>query len=216
MKEALMVIGNADNFQGTGDEVLNDFLFDDLEFVVTIADDDDDSGQFGRNIGLVVISSSANANALQDEYLNSSFPAIVMDDGGLEEMQMVEENDGDTENDQEIEFQDLNHPIAKALGLNEEEVEVYENNNDITFGQDPTNDADIIATNANGNDEATIFMYEAGSELAEDDNNNTRTARNRRCGFFVTEPALNDDDLNADGEALLEAAILYTWNGNGR
>jgi hypothetical protein len=214
MKEALIVVGNADNTQGTGDEVLEQFVFDELEFFVTLADDEDNSAEFGRNIGLVIISSSVAQNTINDEYLNSPYPAIVMDDGTLEEMQMVEENDGDVENDQEIEIQDGNHPITKALGIQEDEVEVYDNNNDLTFGE-PAGDADILASNSGDNDEGTIFVYEAGAELAEDDDNNTRLARNRRTCFFVTEEALNDDDLNADGEALLEAAILYTWNGTG-
>ena len=125
---------------------------------------------------------------------------------------MVDENDNGADNEQEIEILDERHPMA-AGRRGEEEVEVYENNNDIIFGE-PAGDADIIATNTNDNDEAVIFAYEAGDELAEDDNNNTRQTRNRRTGFFVSEAALQDDDLNATGEQLLQNAILYTWKGD--
>jgi hypothetical protein len=214
MKEALIVVGNADNTAGTGDEVLEQLLFDDLGFFVTILDDADDSNVAGQ-YGLVIISSSADQNQVQDEYLLDRQPVIVMNDQVFEEMQMVEENDGDVENDEEIEIQDQNHPIAAVLGnVSEEEVVVYNNNNDIIFGE-VQGDADIIASNVGDNDEATIFIYEAGDELAEDDDNNTRDAPNRRMGFFVSEEALNDDDVNASGEALLEAALIYTWNGTG-
>jgi hypothetical protein len=216
MKEVVLVVGNADNVQNTGDEVLDQILQDDLEFFPPIiVDDADDSNVAGNSYGLVIISSSANQNEVQDEYLLSQRPVLVLNDGVLEEMQMVEENDGDVENDEEIELQDLNHPIAKSLGgVSEEEVVVYNNNNDIIFGE-IAGDADIIASNVGDNDEATIFVYEAGAELAEDDDNNTRFANNRRSGCFVSEEALNDDDLNASGQALLEACILYTWNGTG-
>ena len=212
MKEALIVVGDADNTAGTGDEVLEQFMFDDLEFFVTIADDEDDSAEFGRNIGLVVISSSVDQNHMLDEYLISPFPVIVMDDAILEEMQMVEENDGDVENDQEIEIQDGNHPIVPRSALSEEEVEVYNNNNDLIFGE-PAGDADIVATNAGDNDEATIFVYEAGAELAEDDDNNTRHGAQppRRVLRHRGSPQRRRPER--DGEALLEAAILYTWNG---
>ncbi len=216
MKEALIVVGDGDNTQNTGDEVLQQILEDDMDFFVVVVDDADDSNVAGQSYGLVIISSSANQNQVQDEYLLSNKPVIVMNDAVLEEMQMVEENDGDVENDQEIEIQDDKHPITAALGnLSDEEVEVYNDDNDIIFGE-PAGDAEILATNPGDNDEATIFVYEAGAELAEDDNNATREARNRRVGFFVSEEALNDDDLNADGQALLEAALLYTWNGMGR
>jgi hypothetical protein len=207
--EALIVVGNADNTANTGDEVLENFVFDQMNMFVTIADDADDSAQFGRDIGVVVISSSTNGNTVQDEYLNTALPVICMDDLTLEEMQMVEENDGDTDNEQEIEIVEENHPIVANLGLSENEVEVYDDNNDLTFGDIQT-DALIIASNGN-NDEGTIFAYEPGEELAEDDDGNTRLARNYRLGFFVTEPALNDDDLNATGEQILENAINYTW-----
>jgi hypothetical protein len=206
--EALLVVGDGDNTQNTGDEVLENLLFDNLDLFVTVADDADDSAQFGQDLGVVVISSSANAAQLQDEFLNSRFPVIVMDDGAMEEMQMVEENDSDEENEQEIEIEEQNHPIVANLGLSEDEVEVYNDDNDMLVAE-PANDGEIIATV--GGDDSVIGCYEAGSELAEDDDNNTRTARNRRCWFFATEPALNDDDLNATGEQLLENAVTYTW-----
>jgi hypothetical protein len=217
MKETVLVVGDADNTANTGDEVLQELLDLDLEFNLTIiVDDEDNSNVAGNSYGLVIISSSVNANQLADEYLLDRKPVLVMDDQSLEQMNMVEDGDGDVDNDQEIEMVDDNHPIAKVLGnVSEEEVEVYNNNADLTFGE-PAADADIIASNVNDNDEATIFMYEAGAELAEDDDTDaTRAAPNRRGAVFVTEEALNDDVLTADGQALLEAAILYTWNGTG-
>ena len=42
-----------------------------------------------------------------------------------------------------------------------EEVEVYNNNNDLVFGE-VQGGADVIASNVGDNDEATIFVYEAG------------------------------------------------------
>jgi hypothetical protein len=212
-KEVILVVGDADNFDGTGDDVLEAFLFDELNFFVTIADDADDSGQFGRNQGLAVISSSVNGNELDDEYFNARYPVLVMDDQAFEGMQMTDENDNGTENDEEIEIQDLNHPMIKSLGLTEEELVVYDNNNDIVFGE-PADDAEIVASNSNDNDEGVIFIYEPGDELAEVDNEDPRIATSRRVGGFVSEESLDEDDLNATGEQLLENMILFTYAGN--
>ena len=90
-------------------------------------------------------------------------------------------------------------------GEEDEDFEIAVNNVQVAFGE-PGNDAEEIASIVDENNQITIFEYEQGSELQ-----NEQEADEARIGLFVQEQDIAD--LNGDGEDILEAAILYTITG---
>ncbi len=211
--EILLVIGDVDNpAQGDEDlqEIIEDLLNGDDEIEVDTADDEDDAEDTDEDFDAVIISSSVNANVIQNEYENEQLPIMVMDAATLAEMEMTgDQNNQDfgNQNATEIEILEENHPIIEAINAEEDdEVEVAQNNISMTFGE-PGNDAEDLAQIVNQNGRSVLFEYEAGSDLEND-----TEAEDDRIGFFLNEQDVND--LNGDGEDLLEATLLYVITGD--
>jgi hypothetical protein len=222
-KRVAFVVGDANNF-GRGDDDLLTFI-ESLNFVVDIVDDTDRSRDF-RDAGLVVISSSVNENNVRDEWANVAQPVLVMKSALFPDMFMTDngnQSEG-TQNARDIQIVDSMHPMAAGLSGR---VTISRNNNaQLNFGS-PGPEADIIARVGNDPRRAVIFAYEAGAQLIGDggnrnnnrNGNNTgaggtatgRTARHRRVGFFLNEQDTNN--LDSDGELLLEAALTWAWSG---
>jgi hypothetical protein len=209
-KQVVFVIGDANN-ENNADLDLDNFMSD-LGFLVTPVDENDNSRDF-RDYGLVVISSSANANAVRDDW-DTSQPVLVLDDQMMVELQMVSDRNQDsgTINAREIDIRDETHPMAAGL---QGRVLITDQNQQLTFGT-PDRGADIVATIRGQQRLAVMFAYPAGVDLARSNinrNSGIRTAKNRRCGFFLRN---NTDfrNLRKDGEDLLEAAINYCYAGD--
>jgi hypothetical protein len=140
---------------------------------------------------------------------------MVLDDGIMRDMNMVSDrgNDSGTVNNaRDIDILQPQHPIVAKLGV-KGRLTVSDRGTQMTFGR-PGPQATIIAT-VNGNrNEAAIFAYLKGDALVRNARDAVaRTARNRRVGFFLRENGIRD--LRKDGEDLFEAALNWTWSGDG-
>jgi hypothetical protein len=211
--EVLVVVGDVDNpAQGDDDlvDAIEDLLRGDDEIEVDTADDADDADDVEEDFQAVIISSSVNANVINNEYENVELPILVMDDATQAEMNMTDDqvnNDFGVENANEIEIEDENNEIAEAANLEEDDdIEVAQNNVAMAFG-DPDNDAEVVANIINQNNQSVLYLYEEGGELV-----NEQEADGERVFFFLQEQDFND--LNGDGEDLLEATLLFTITGN--
>jgi hypothetical protein len=213
MKEAVVVVGNADNL-ADGDQELVDILEQDLQFFVTIAADDENFRDIVDRTfqGLVVISSSANANQLDNSYFRAPIPTLVMADDAFPEFEMTDNGaqDARVQNLRELQIIDENHPLAKGVGgRGRIDITNDQNNIQVTLGR-PDRGAQIVVSGNNRLDGA-LFVYEYNAELARVDNGrNTSPAPNRRVGIFVREN--NIEELDIDAAKLLENAIYYTWS----
>jgi hypothetical protein len=212
MKEAVFIVGNDVNL-AAGDEELQLILEDDLQFFVTLAQDDTDFRDVVDRAftGLIVISSSANAAQLDNQYSNVGLPILVMNDDVFPDFDMTDDGaqDARTINARELNIVDEAHPMAAGL---RGRIDISNGDNQVVVSGRPDRTAQIIVGINNSRTDAAAFVYEKGVEMARVDNNrNTQTAPHRRVGFFVRENII--EELDADALTLLNAAILYTWSG---
>jgi hypothetical protein len=195
-------VGDDQNL-GAGDQELSDLL-DDLEFDVTILDDAENAREaFDAN--LIIISQSTNANTINGEYRNEEVPILVMNSEIYEDMRMIGQNDDVRVNARIVEVEDENHEIAEAVNILEnDDIEISAQNSQLGFAQ-AGRDAEIVLTRQNQANDALLFTYQRGDEMDDD-----QEAPALRVAFALPENVL--DNLDADGDDLLEAAILYTWS----
>jgi hypothetical protein len=213
MKEAVVVVGNANNL-AAGDQELIDILEQDLQFFVTIAQDDENFRDVVDRAfqGLIVMSSSAAAAQLDNSYFRAPIPTLVMNDDAYPDYEMTDDGaqDARTQNLRELLVIDETHPLAKGLGgRGRIDITNDQQNIQVTVGR-PDRSAQIVVSGNNRLDGA-VFVYEANAELARVNNSrNTSPAPNRRVGLFVREN--NIEELDIDAAKLLENAIYYTWS----
>jgi hypothetical protein len=195
------VVGDEDDLSD-GDDEISDVL-DDLGFDVNEVDDDDDSDE-AEDSGLVIIAGTAAASQLEDEYANERIPVLILDNGFLPDMGLTDEDDRSTSgqtNSEQVDIVLANHPLAGGLSGR---VEVVDERSQLQWGR-PSSAADIIAQVAE-DQEPAIFVYERGDNMVGG------VAPERRVSFWSSDGAL--EELSAEGEQLLEAAVLYTWAGS--
>ncbi len=195
-----LVVGDEDELSA-GDEELSDIL-EDLGFRVRELDDGEDSDE-AEDSGLVVISGSVSPGTVEDEYRNLDVPVVVLDSNVLADMGMT--TDGRDESgqtsDEEVEIALGSHPIASGL---DGTVEVVDQRSQLQWGI-PAAGAQVIARIAGEPDQAAIFVYDRGAQMA------SGKAPHRRVGFFAGDAAAAD--LSNDGERLFENAVLWAWSG---
>jgi hypothetical protein len=205
-KRVVFVIGDVDN-PSVGDDDIT-FLMQSQGFSVEVADDNDRSRDF-RLAGLVVISSSANAQQLGNEW-DTTQPVLVLDSDMFSRMGMTANGAAaGLQNARQIEIVDAKHPIASGRTGR---ITISDANEQLNFGA-PGPAATIIATVNNDRRRAAIFAYEAGADLVRVGNAAAAKARNRRVGFFLRENGT--ESLRNDGASLFDAALNWTWNGGG-
>jgi hypothetical protein len=205
----LIVVADAANLNA-GDLELEEIL-DDLEIDSDFANDEDDANDAiddPDDFQGVFISGSVDPNVLGDEYINEDLPILIMDDQTFNEMELADDNDGadfGQELESELEIEDDGHPLAGGLDSNDDEIEVTNNQENLNFIE-AEGDGEEIASLANGGDTA-IAVWEKDDEALDD-----REVQDRRIAYWATDAFI--DDLRADGELLLESAIIYTLTGS--
>jgi hypothetical protein len=199
-KDAIVIVGDADNLSDGEADLLNRLERKLLFNLVSIADDDDLARDFDP--GLVIICTSVNANTLQDEWANERAPIIVMNFDVLPFMEMAGAHG--VLDVVEAEIVEPDHPIVK--GLDDDRLLLM----NARFAE-PARSATIVVSALGNRRRALIFAYEFGDTLAEIGNEEPRTARHRRVGFYAS----TDDvpDPLSEEEILLDNALLWTWSG---
>ena len=132
-----------------------------------------------------------------------------MDDGVFAEMELSDNNDGadfGQELDSQIEIDDNNHPLAGGID-DDDEIDVTNQDEDMNFLEEEGDGEEILSLAASG--ETAAAVWEEGDEGLDD-----RTVPARRVAYFMTDQFT--DDLRADGELLLEAAMIFTLTGSDR
>jgi hypothetical protein len=197
-----LIVGN-DQVLGAGDQELSDLL-DDLEFDTTILDDAENAREaFDAN--LIIISESVNAATINGEYRNEEVGILVMNSAIYEDMRMIDANDDIRVNARQADVEDDNHPIAEAVNIIQNDtIEISAQNSQLGFAT-PGRDAQVVLTQVNNANRALLFTYDGGDEMARD-----QEAPETRVAFGISEAIM--DNLAADGDDLLEAAILYAWS----
>lgn len=213
-----MVVGNA-NVLAAGDEELQLLLEDDLDFFTTVAQDDEDFRDVVDRgfAGIIIISSTAAGNQIDNPYFTAPIPTLIMADDAYPEYELTDDGNQDARvlAARELNVIDETHPIAKGVGgRGRIDITRNQNNNEqITVGRPEQRTAQIIVGANNSRNDAAVFCYEANVELARVGNNrNTSIAPARRCGLFVRENII--EDLDTDAQKLLDNAIIFTWSGN--
>ena len=200
-KLALLVVGGNVNDIGRGDERLLDVLTA-LDFTVVLTDDNDDI-EDAPDAGLVVISQSADANAVAGTYRTFAFPVLVMNSALFDDMRMTAngaQNLGVT-NAREVEIKSPEHPMAGGLSGR---VAIGAANSALSWGVPGTN-AVVVATLTDQANRATVFGYEEAVVMAQN-----QKAPARRVGFFAGN-ALTDR-MSAEGTKLFQAAAIWAWS----
>jgi hypothetical protein len=198
----VLVVGDAVNLDVGDDDMLQ--FFEDLGFRVDVADEQDRARDFNR-AQLVVISSSANANQIGNDY-DLDLPVLVMNANMFDDMSLVQGRGAGQVQARDIEIIAPQHPLA--AGLNGR-VNVSSFNSTVNFGV-PDPSATIIATVSGDPNRAVIFAYDKGAQLPAG-NSRAGAARERRVAFFLRENQF--DRAGRDVETLLEAAVYYTYAG---
>jgi hypothetical protein len=217
MNEVLLVVGNAQNL-AAGDDELEQILEEDLQFIVDIADDQDDDFRDVINpgiTGLIIISSSANANQMDNNYFRSTYPVLSMNDDSFPLLEITDEGNQDarTVNARELVIIDETHPITQGVaGRGRIDITLQRDNVAVVVGRPEQRSANILVGANNSRSEAALFVYEPNVELARVGNSrNSSLSKNRLTGIFVRENFIEDLDNSAFD--LLKNAILYTWRG---
>jgi hypothetical protein len=204
-KRIAFVVGDAANLANGEQDVL--FFAQDLGYIVDVVDDADNSRDF-RDDGLVVISSSANANQLQDKW-DTNQPVLVLSSGVFSQMRLTAVGNAAAgqQNAKVIDIVTAGHPLASGLSG---KVTLSDANTQLNFGA-PGPEATVIAAINADPKKAVIFAYDVGAALVAKAGEGVRMARNRRVGFFLRQ---NDfANLRTDGQLLLETALKWTWAG---
>jgi hypothetical protein len=199
-----VVVGDANN--GHGDEVLENFLFDQLGMFVTVADDTDDPASFFRSFDLIVIAPSADPAALARKYESSRLPVVVMNAGVFAALGMTGSSPDAfgtaLGTDIFVTPEGAKHPIGQFFPDLPGVLPVASEPIPLNFGV-PAAGATVVATLVDNPERATIFFYEAGATMS------TQEAPGRRVGFWYQN---TDDDITAPGEQLIENTIIWAAN----
>jgi hypothetical protein len=199
---AIVVVGDDDN-PGDLDQVLENFLFDKLNFFVTVADDGETSELTDPSPQLIVISSSVDPATLGDRYRATKLPVVVMHAGVFSAMGMTgsQPDAFGTSPGRSIVITPAGalHPIGLGFWGN---LDIASAPIQLNFGV-PAAGATVVATLADNRQRAAIFTYEAGATMS------TLEAPARRVGLFYSDYG----DLVAAGEELLERTFLWAATG---
>ena len=167
--------------------------------------DDDDIQASGRSAiagyDLVVISSTVYPNRIQDSLRDAPEPIVVAEHQLFPALGMSGNSSGDLGSTSSSKKIKIVNPINLLAAGFDGEVYVSTKAKPMNFGK-PGPDAYVIATAEDSDDQAVIFAYEAGGELADGG-----IAAGPRIGLYMSQshPRL----ANRDGWALFDAAAAW-------
>ena len=200
--EALFVVGNTS--LNSGDQAVKDRL-EFLGFNVTVVDDQASTTADADDKGLVVISSTVISGSVNTKFKDVTVPLVNWESALFDDLDMVGGfgEYGSIGGLTEIEIINSIHPLGG--GLSAGSTTVYTSGANMSWGT-PNANAIKIATVTGDPDQLAIFGFETGTLM------DGINAPARRVGFLLHD--IGASLLNADGFALLDAAILWASNVN--
>jgi hypothetical protein len=195
--DVLVLEGDIDR-PADDDLILENFLFDQLNLFVTVADDEERAAILSR-IDLIVISPTVDSTTLGDRYRMVALPMVVMRAEQFAALGMTGSQPGDFGTASGTEVLVTPAGAVHTIGLGEPGLrQIAPAPIRLPFGV-PAAGATVVATLADNPDRAAVFFYEQGAAMS------TLVAPHHRVGVFFD----GDDDVTAAGEALIERAIFW-------
>ena len=197
--DVLLVVGNSDALSSADEAVRSELIS--LGLSVQIADDDEVTTDDGRNNNLTLISASVISSKIANKFNALSRPVMsyepfLYDNLGLTGFE-ANQDFGVLTNQSAIEVVGNSELSAGFSGV----VNTTTIPANLSWGV-VGSDAIVAATVLGDSTRATIFGYEAGSELA-----NGSTTPARRVGFYLGVNA--SENWTADGRVLFAAAVFW-------
>lgn len=155
----------------------------------------------GRN--LVVISATASAGDIGTKFASVAVPVVIWRADAFDLMAMASAS-GTTDKQTQVSLVNGSHPLSAGLPASTSQT-IYTIGEWTSWGT-PASGAVVIGRLAGSSNRATLFGYDAGSQMVG------RTAPARRVRFF-----LRDNQavwLTSTGWNLFEAAITWAVSGN--
>jgi len=174
-----------------------------LNNIVTVKDAASATTADANGKALVVISSTVSPASVGTKYRTVTVPVMTWESGLFTNMGMtgsLNKDFGTKTNQTQLTITNSSHPLAAGSG----NVSVVSSSKTFDWGK-PNANAISVATILNDATKTTIFGYEAGAVMPG------LTAPARRLGFFMFDDTAAS--LNANGIALLDAAIKWTRGG---
>lgn len=185
--------------------------FKDLGFIVTEADQSEpDSRAEGQDV--IIISATNSKYKFTNKYRDSKIPIMCLEGLMADSLKMASRHRyvdygehgelKESEDPPEAYLEIVNSSLPMAAGLKPGYVKFIKEADVLKWAM-PAPSAITIATLPNAFHERAIFGYEKGAAMADE-----YVAPARRVLFPVDNPAF--DDLTPEGNALFDAALLWT------
>lgn len=190
----LLVVDEATNL-GEADTVV-DTMLEELGFAVEIVSDEAATTDDANDKDLIVISATVDPVLIAADWAATNVPLVTWEPEMYGALAMTNINDfGTTDATTVLTLLDATHPITRG---NAGDFVVYTSAAPKVWGT-PGTGAAIVA--GSGNEQATIFTYEAGATMVG------MAAPARRVGFFMNDagPSLATEN----GMILLKNAVLW-------
>ena len=196
--DVLFVVGNLT--LNAGDQAVVDRLTS-QGHTVTLVDDTASQTSDATGRDMVIVSSTVTAAAVGTKFRDVAVPVITWESLLYDDFNMTgslsNTDFGGQGSQDSLDIADALSPLAAGLSGT---VTVATAQTMFSWGV-PGSEAEVAATVTGNGGRALIFGYEAGETMVN------LTAPSRRVGFFMRNDTA--DVLNADGLALLDAAVSY-------
>ncbi len=179
---------------------------DQLGFDVTTVSDAAVQTGDAEGQDMIFLSATVTSGNIGEKFTNVAVPLVNCEPALIDDLKLTsgEISDfGSITNQTQLNIINPSHPLAGGLSSGTQTV--LNSTDRLVYGV-PSSSAAAVATVPGNNLQMVIFGYEAGSAMAG------ISAPARRVGFFLYESGAGK--MNANGFALLDAALLWATNSN--
>ena len=164
-QKALFVVGNPSSLNAS-DQAMKDWMETDLDYLVSLADDDGITESASDGHDIIFISSTVNSGKVNTTFTNTPIPLFVweyalFDDLGLIDPNGTLHNEYGMTSGTSIEFVNPSDPMS---GGNSGTTAFFTTPTDKVWAQ-PNANATIIAQKPGNPDKITYFRYDAGAQM---------------------------------------------------
>jgi len=177
-----------------------------LGFEVTVVNDAAVTETQANGKNVIFLSSTATSGNIGNKFTNTPVALINCEYQLYDDLKMCPSgtaNQGSVYTQTQLSITGSGHPLA--AGLPNGTTTIMSSTDRLVWGV-PNANAAKIATVVSNSNQTVLFGYEAGAAMSG------MTAPAKRVGFFIFDTA--GDNLNANGLALLDAALLWCGQSN--